>query len=460
MRAVDRHPGVQDIRILDLPAMFHHLHEMPDLPRPSLSWKQHARSWQAEADSSPALSRTRIGLRLLQCGAGCMLASLPLPPIVAHFCLAAMALGAVLSLPPLHRLPGFALAVAFCLWQGLSMLNARMYGLPTDGLPSTAYTWTAFYLCAFGLQHPAIRLWAWRAVLASLAVCAVLCLLQFTIGYNVDVRPWRIDGSAAGQRLQRATGFMNYHQAQGLVMTLLLIVSWRLHRPAVVDRIGVRGGQFLAILMIILTASRTAFVAAVAGVTALSATSYRRVLMTALVSLIAIGILAGSLVLISPDKARDTYAANDGRWPIWRTDVALMLEHPLFGCGGRPAFTLAYCDAFPRACPGQTSEFPNGAPDPHDLFLGIPALYGIPALICLLGMLGAILGSAWRCRSADTAAWSVVAAVVAAYLTTGVFSTLRDSPSTYAFFALAAFAFHLDDRPGGVGAPSADGSPS
>lgn len=340
----------------------------------------------------PAGHWRRRALGLAQLGMLVAVASLPVSIAGMNVGLTAALVGALVARAPLHRCTGAWCYLAYVLWLGL------WFACNGGGSKSLL----APLVLPFGLLlaqvtfHPALpgaarlRAWAVRALVLAIAASCLLALAQYTIGRG-SAKPWRVD--PAGQRFFNSTGFFSIQLTQGAMAAMVgvllggmaagLLPWWR------------RTGQAAAALAVMICGARAALLAFAAAVAAMVAAlgGRRRLLLAAGIGAVLLALALGLLALTQRQRFDDLLALRDGRWPIWRTSLAVIAEHPLMGTGGGAGFREAYRAAYPRVVPDAPSEFPDGAPHAHNTALAFAAELGIPFAVIWFALLAvAVLG--------------------------------------------------------------------
>ena len=89
-----------------------------------------------------------------------------------------------------------------------------------------------------------------------------------------------------------------------------------------------------------------------------------------------------------PDQDRQNSVGL--RLEMWRTSASVLAEHPILG-GGPQAFQRAWWQRF--------QEPPVRFAEPHSAYLFYAAAYGLPGLLALLALIGALLRTGWRHRA-------------------------------------------------------------
>lgn len=376
--------------------------------------------WQSNLDALPANHPRRWGERLIGLGAIALLLAMFATPPWASLGAALALAGVLLSRAPLHRLPWLWIGLAYGGWLVLSGVVAWGQGL--EGArwrpAGPAWTWLATPLVALGLARAAHRRIAWIALATLAAASVLLAALQFAIGLGDG--PLKID--PAGARWQVSRGFSEHHLTFGLACAILLVSGIQPRTVVMATAATAWTVRAAAMLGLLVCGSRAAVLGACAGAWASCTARGRRWALIGLgLVVVGGGALAARFATTDPDRFAQSLHLQDGRWPIWRTSLALAAEQPILGWGGKDAFKAAYRDAFPRVQPGAVSEFPDGAPHAHNATLSLVAEYGLPALVLHLVFWATALVWLWRRRLEAPEAWSLGLGVVAVAVVGGMF---------------------------------------
>jgi O-antigen ligase len=392
---------------------------------------------------SPDLdTRQRWGLTLLQVGMITVMAALPISIALMNTGLAVAWIGALVARAPVHRTVGFWWGIVYAGWQVVSRLAGWIEGREVGGGFGMMYTWTGLCLAqvAFSGSNPAViraRAWALRLLIISTVVAALVAIGQFTIGHEGSAKPLRIGWS--GRQFEHATGLFAIHLTFGAMMMQLVIIAaggalstwlpgrcWRWI-------LGLAAG-----LGLLLSMGRLAFVGVAAGISAMIAVHGRRYLVTAiLVGVALLGLGVAAMAMIQPDRLKAMTRLEDGRWPIWRTSMAMVEDRPWFGLGSSRAYKIDYQQRYDQVNPGAFNEFPRGAPHAHNAPLSLAAEHGLPLVVLWLAFLGAVLWQFQRRSKANPAAWRTAVALVVAYVVAGQFEHLAgDGESSHALWTL------------------------
>lgn len=335
---------------------------------------------------------------------GLLLGQLGILLTVGGFCIsiAAMNIGLVASLAgclmagaSFHRLPTCWAYIAFLTTLALSTILHGEWGelVKTAVIPLGLLTGqVVLHHAVPGAQR--LR----RALVIALLICVtlstLLVLAQFFIGRGRN-RPFRIDPS--GTAFSRTSGFFGLHLTQGGVMAMLFFLA-----PALAERGWRSRGAWPTLvaagLCNILSGARSALIGLAAGWFFMVAARGRRHLLLALVGSMLL-VSAGLMVLFTTQRERfdRLVQMEDGRWPLWKTSLVIIADHPLIGTGAshfRETFRVTY----PSVVKDIPAEFPKGADHAHNTQLAHAAEHGIPFALAWLIMLGTVWLHLWRHR--------------------------------------------------------------
>lgn len=393
----------------------------------------------------PMRHHRRLGLALSQFGMLITVACLPVSIAGMNIGLTTALVGAVVARAPLHRCVGAWCYLAYLIW--LTLWFAVTGGAPKELVgPLVLPLGLVLGQVTFHLRLPGaslLRGWAVRALVVTIVASCVLALVQFTVGKGGE-KPWRVDPH--GLRFFHSTGFFSIQLTQGVMagMVCLLIGGmaagmggwWR----------GI--GQAAAAVAVAVCGARAALLGFVLGVAGSIAARGRRHLLLAVV--VGVGLLAvvlGMIALTQRQRFNDLMAMRDGRWPIWRTSVAVIAAHPVFGTGGGEKFREAFREAYPRVVPDTPPEFPAGAPHAHNTALAFAAEYGVPfAVIWLALLVVAVAGL----RGAPPEVWRAGLGVAIVALVFGQFEKFDGESSRVLWTGLGILlALRHGTEPGG-----------
>ena len=280
--------------------------------------------------------------------------------------------------------------------------------------------------------------WAGIAtVSASLAIGQFVHRWNDAVQLHAAVYDYVLDG--------RITGFASHWMTYGgqQMIVLLLLLALLLFAPARLWRIGGWASAAIIWIAIVLGLTRSIFLAAVPAGVLLLAWNYKRWLVWA-----APGVVLAMFLVAPPqiqDRVRSVFRphgnvdSNYRRTIMARTGVRMVAAHPVFGIGPEqiePQF-LKYLPAdvplpLPKGWYGHL----------HNVYLQYAAERGLPALACILWMIGRIARDfrralrAWPSQTEARFVWLGALAVIAAVLAEGFFEyNLGDSEVLTMFLA-------------------------
>lgn len=363
----------------------------------------------------------RLGLYLAQLGILLTAAGFCVSIAAMNIGLTASLVGCVIAGAPLYRLSGFWPYTAFL----ATLLASTAFHAEWVELVKTAVLPIGLLTAQVAFHHAVPGAERFRRITAYILIACVLASLvvalgQFFIGRGRN-RPFRID--PAGSSFSHASGFYGLHLTQGGIMGMVLFILSALSHglPA-----PLRWGSCLAaIIGMLLSFTRAALLGLAAGIFAALAVRGRRYLVASLA--LAVIVLGGGLTaffMLQPERFQKTLAMQDGRWPIWRTSIQVMVDHPLVGTGGSHGFREAFRQSYPEVVPDIPPEFPNGAPHAHNTQLAHAAEHGIPHAIAWLALLGASLMGLWQQRHDHPVAWQSGVGLAAFALVFGQFEKI------------------------------------
>jgi hypothetical protein len=411
---------------------------------------QRLQHFSHEMSSLPWTHPRAIGWLMLRAAAATLPPALCLQPATVNIAMAMAAAGLLLCRPPMRGLPGLSAGVAFLLWVGASAAVARTRGAPvTISSAGIMYVWTSCLVAQIGLSdRRALRaalLMSSALMLASVLVAAA----QVTIGLGGKL-PFKVDPH--GPRGEGAVGFLDVHLTFGYAMCMLTLMVSLAAAPARLPRWLGPCAAVVGALGIFLSHARMAYAAIACGVgAAIAGRGWRRMMMAA-GAVVAIVILAViSMRVAQPDRLNATVRGEDGRWPIWRTSIAIIRDYPLLGTGSQAAFKLAYLERYEANSRGAPNEFPDGAPHAHNSMLSLASRNGIPAVVFYLAIWFSIARAAFRERGHAPASWSLVIGAMVVAAVGGMFEDTagRAMPSFALFTTLGAglaLAGHAEAR--------------
>lgn len=255
--------------------------------------------------------------------------------------------------------------------------------------------WLVWDLCRTAARQTALM----RAYVAGAAVASMLTLLRYAQGLQTYYRRYA------------AVGFEPNDMGLTLVLALPLAMylTLRERRPL---RWVYSAAAVLAIAALLLTASRTAFVASIVAFgfaiwTWRESDGAQRIANVALFGLLVLGVLylappasRRRLATLPSEAALGTF---HDRTYIWKAGVNVVRSHPLIGVGA---------GAFPEAGrPWLRISGLAGRYVAHNTFLSVLAEEGLIGFgVCAL-LLGTLMAYVWMMPSAERALWSVTLAV-------------------------------------------------
>ncbi len=199
--------------------------------------------------------------------------------------------------------------------------------------------------------------------------------------------------SGGQARMRGPGGLMKEENEFALVlnMAIPMLVGLASCQPRRWARLLLWGMGLGCAITVIGTRSRSGFLGLATAALLLTFYSRRKMLGFAVLGLAAVAFLA-----FAPSKAMHRYesistAAEDdpsaiGRLQAWKTGLAMMKAHPIFGVG-----PLNFDTTF-----DQYSGYTARAP--HNAFVALGAESGIPSCLLFLGILGGAIGQMWRLR--------------------------------------------------------------
>jgi O-antigen ligase len=376
--------------------------------------------WLAFGSAASILFSIAVSQILLGMGIVALLISrrrLHFPPIVLPLALffAATAIADVLSPDPLHGLP--------------QIRKFFVYGI-------VLVVFNTFD--RISQIRDLVLAWAGIAALS-----AGFALVQFAhrwidaIQLHASVYDYILDGRVTGF----ASHWMTYGGEQTIV--LLVLISLLLFSPARLPKTYTWGAALVIWIAIVLGLTRSIFLAAVPGGALVLAWNYRRWLVWAMPAAGLAMFLAAPLPIqdrvTSVFRPHGDVDSNSRRTIMARTGLRMIEAHPLFGIGPeqvQPQF-LAYLPAdVPRPLPkGWYGHL-------HNVYLQYAAERGLPALACMLWLIGKMTRDFRRAlksvpeRSNARFIWVGALAVIAAVLAEGFFEyNLGDSEVLTMFLA-------------------------
>lgn len=309
-----------------------------------------------------------------------------------------------------HLFPG-AFTIIAILLSVLCVLSV-MQGAETQlGIYSLTALATEFLICYVAVAH-----FSTAAALRQVVICfAVAILLNAFLGilqYFDIFSGWELLGAATGERemklpgmeVSRATGFCESPNTFGwmiasfgpLIITPVLLAKDRLRQW---ERYLCVIAFFFGVIALILTFSRGSWVAflitmpVLVGMVLSALPPRERWKLTARLAGALIVILLLSLPFLSPLLAR-AFGEDDGaaesRIPLMDVAIEMIKDNPLLGVG------LSSYEAVMRRYDRTPDFISDSFPYPvHNVYLNVAAEAGLPALCCLLSLVGITLWCGW-----------------------------------------------------------------
>lgn len=368
----------------------------------------------------------RLALGLAQLGLVTILFSVCCSVAGANIGLTAAWAGVLVARLPVHRAIGFWPGMAYILWQVISRFGAQPGSADLHGL-GQMYAWSGVLLAqvalADGLPGAQLaRTWGLRLLALVAAVSCAVALGQYTIGLDDQVPVVRI--GPAGERFMHSTGFFSIHLTQGVVLAAVAMLACCLPVWQGVAAAFRWTALIAGTLAVAISGGRLAYLGLGAGWSlALIAKGRRYALRGVLAGAAVAAVAVLVMLLTTPERLKSTFNMQDGRWPIWRTASALIVEHPLLGTGGPKAFKQQFHAAYPTVNPGIPEEFPEGAPHAHNSLLSLAAEHGIPLVLLYLALLGTVVVGCWK-RSAGGPTGRTAVGLATLFLVAGMFENL------------------------------------
>jgi O-antigen ligase len=343
----------------------------------------------------PIRNPRRLGLLLAQLGLVITTASFCISIAGMNIGLISGLIGCLIARAPLHRLIGvWPFLVTFVGLLGVSTLihHESHEFFTTLGIPiGLLVAQVALHGAVPGAKK--LRTIVTIAIIASILISVTLSLAQFLIGHGT-ARPFRIDSS--GPRLYPTYGFFSIHLTQGGIMGLVFFVLIAVS-PKQYPRwmhIALAG----AVIGVVISGTRSALLGLVGGLCIWIAARGRNFFLIA--GGVAIGVLIFGLALLhltQPERLNSMLSLRDGRWPIWRTSLQIIAEHPVTGTGGA-SFQEVYRATYPQVITDIPTEFPKGAAHAHNTQLSHAAEHGIPFALGWIFLLATPVIFLWRQR--------------------------------------------------------------
>ncbi|NRA38747.1 MAG: O-antigen ligase family protein [Planctomycetes bacterium] len=317
----------------------------------------------------------------------CLLGTSPI-----KICEGLLLLGTLLLRLPLHRLPGFYIALAFALWQ---VLSVAVNGYFPSALDGTAYNWLCLYAMAYAWQVPWLRRSLFYTLIAAVFLSALVSFLQLAMGYEHANKPFHI--SLEGRKQWRySTGLHSVSLTHGFILGCLALLLlnkdvWSKERPWL-RYIAV----FIAVIAMVASSCRAvtlAFPLALLVMFICGGTKKRGLLVVAGAALV----LILSIVLLlwmNPESVEKIIDSENPRFPIWQAATHMVIDNPVVGAGGNEGYRVIF-----NHYPG--SEKSDNMADAHNVFLSITAQYGVPGLLLFLVFMISMCVNVYRRRDAS-----------------------------------------------------------
>ena len=370
------------------------------------------------------VGRRELGDGCLILGAILLVAGAPLTPPWMSAGMILAGLGWLLSLPP----PGARWALVAGL--GVTALIAAA-GLATwfdldrpVKFAQYQVAWVAMFFTRIGLADPRWRRAALMALLVTVGAATLLACLQYVIGYEPKLRPWRID--TGGQRQwEMASGFAPHTITFGFIagLVVILFVCDRTLGPTLRITAIILGALCLA-----MSGCRGALLGLLAALAIIVLSSKDRAAwwLAGLVTMVAVMITW--VAWRQPARIAELLAGKNDRWLIWAAAFDAITQRPWTGHGGLDGYRQAIAGVDFRALSG-----PMTSPNPHNSWLALAAFHGAPVAAAHLALLGAVLLEVRR----TAVALALPLALIAYWLVAGCFQSL----AAHALPSLAFFAF-------------------
>ena len=348
-----------------------------------------------------------------------------------------------------RHLPGIGIALALVAWTlgSIAWLHANV---PTAEVSSPLILLIpcAVYIGIIAWRSLVAGLWLDRTALLMLVATLGLMAVQLAVGWNRDDGTrWHVD--PAGQRWGKATGCFHNHIEAGLLLSSLSFLALTPRGRGAVGRIGSWILPVLGFVGVVFTSSRTTFAAFGAGVfTFYGIRSWRTfgIICVLLASLLGVHYVHQRIT--RPEVITNSLKFQDGRWPLWTTELDMIRQAPWFGAGGAKQFKAISKEQFPVSCPGQNPEFPEGIPNAHNAFLGYASYFGVPALGLWLIWLGVLAVALVRRLALDRENAYAGLALLATFLVGGMGDMLPISlGATAATYLLLGSCLARRDQP-------------
>ena len=393
-------------------------------------------TWQRRQAAGPLAT---WGGRLLAAGflSACLGACMS-PPLL-NLGLGLGLAGALLAQAPIHRLPGFWVAMAMSVWMCLSFA----VNLPSTkrlAFPGLAYSWPALYVFAFAASDLRIRRYGLGLLGLGGISAAVLAIGQFSIGLDIEQPPFRI--AETGERATRAVGWFSHHIRFGIAMSQLAVValaadacgwSWRWRfLPLMFGMVGA-----------VISGSRGVIAPLAFGLGAVLGGRGGRWVMIGLLSAAGVlGLGLTGILWLQPERAHLALKGEDVRLEVWRTTLCIIKDHPLLGVS--PAgFDHAYTQVIESGRSMIENPWALQPGNAHNQYLSLAAYFGLPGLVLFLSWILMVLRDLWRSRGAP-GAWPLALGSVGIVMIGGLTEDLANyATSRHGLCLVLALAFGL-----------------
>lgn len=367
--------------------------------------------WAQRVGAAPLRSVLGAGHLLLVTGAIAALCGSLVSIALIHIGTGLMALGAILSRPPIHRLPGFRLGCAFAGWVALSMVVGWIESGQKPKHLSVLHLWLLFPLGVAAFATAGARRWGHRSVAIAILTSVALALVQAFVGYDVDAGPLRI--ATERPTSFRVSGFLGHILI--FASNLALLSFLYLTR----DRWWIGA---LALLGVMLALAKTAFIGFAAGLAPLLwlQSGRARLMMPILIPALVFSTFAFSQLTDPRLKVRDDLEMSNGRTAIWSVSMEIARDQPLWGAGSARAWQASYA-ARTQVDQGE-GRSRMVAQHAHNGPLILASTYGFPAALFFFGMLASIL-----VQIRDKPRYRGALAIAAAWIIAGLFENLQVS---------------------------------
>jgi hypothetical protein len=230
-----------------------------------------------------------------------------------------MLVGCLIAGAPLHRCVGFTAYLIGIVLLAISLTQAWV----TKSLITAAIVPLGL-IVAQVVFHPRLpnaelfHRWAVRLLIAGIVVSACASIGQLTIGRG-DTKPFRIDPE--GQRTFLSSGL--FSMVMGILAFLLTALI-----PLTEHKIWRWFGLSSAAINVIICGARGALIGLVVALGAWLMSHGKKYIIIGGASVIVLGLLAiGMMKWTQPERLEKLLALEDGRWPIWKTSLAIVNDH-------------------------------------------------------------------------------------------------------------------------------------